>query len=215
MCARVGAGDWAMRGISTFMAEMLEASSILASATPASLVIIDELGRGTSTYDGFGLAAAISEHLALKTKAFTLFATHFHELTALEHELPRGACREQRRMHTQSSGRPTHQRTHGPHPQPDPFAGVVRNFHVTAMTEGERGITFLYELRDGPCPSSFGIAVARLAAFPEAVLAIATKKAAQLEATSGIILNALRAKTVDAAVAAGVTTISAPHATGM
>ena len=83
---------------------------------------------------------------------------------------------------------------------------------MTAVTEGERGITFLYELRDGPCPSSFGIAVARLAAFPAAVLEIAKKKAAQLEATSGIILNALRAKTLETARAAGVSTISAPHA---
>jgi DNA mismatch repair ATPase MutS len=82
---------------------------------------------------------------------------------------------------------------------------------VTAVTEGEQGITFLYQLHDGPCPSSFGIAVARLAAFPAAVLDIATKKAAQLEATSGIILNALRAKTLETARAAGVSTISAPH----
>jgi DNA mismatch repair protein MutS len=87
---RIGASDDLASGQSTFMVEMAEVASILKHATSRSLLILDEIGRGTSTYDGMAIARAVLEYAANTKKlgAKTLFATHYHELTTIENELP-------------------------------------------------------------------------------------------------------------------------------
>jgi len=86
---RVGASDNLVRGESTFMVEMIETANILNTATPRSLIVLDEIGRGTSTFDGISIAWSVAEHMHDRIRAKTLFATHYHELTDLANKLER------------------------------------------------------------------------------------------------------------------------------
>jgi DNA mismatch repair protein MutS len=86
---RVGASDDLARGQSTFMVEMIEAATILNCSTDRSLLILDEIGRGTSTFDGLSIAWAVVEYIHAHSRAKTLFATHYHQLTDLDRMLPR------------------------------------------------------------------------------------------------------------------------------
>jgi len=92
MFSRIGASDDLAAGRSTFMVEMLETSAILNQATARSLVILDEVGRGTSTHDGLAIAQACMEFLHDTVKCRTLFATHFHELADAAEAMPHAAC---------------------------------------------------------------------------------------------------------------------------
>jgi DNA mismatch repair protein MutS len=94
--SRVGAADDLARGRSTFMVEMVETAAILNQAGPRSFVILDEIGRGTATFDGLSIAWAALEHLHEVNRCRTLFATHYHELTALAAKLPELACHTMR-----------------------------------------------------------------------------------------------------------------------
>ncbi|NJC04956.1 DNA mismatch repair protein MutS [Sphingomonas kaistensis] len=144
--SRVGASDNLARGRSTFMVEMVETAAILAQATSRSLVILDEIGRGTSTYDGLAIAWAVVEAMHDEARSRTLFATHYHELTRLAGRLP------------------------------------CLSLHNVRAREWKGDLVLLHEVAEGAADRSYGIAVARLAGLPPAVVSRAKSVLAKLEA---------------------------------
>ncbi|TDL27572.1 DNA mismatch repair protein MSH3 [Rickenella mellea] len=150
---RMGASDELMRGRSTFMVEMSETSDILHAATAKSLVILDELGRGTSTFDGMAIASAVLEHLVQSTRCKTLFITHYPLVASeLQHKYPQ----ELRNVHM----------------------GYTEDTRI----DGTRNITFLYRVTNGPASGSFGVECARLAGLPESLLEVAKSQGTEMQA---------------------------------
>jgi len=144
--SRVGASDNLARGRSTFMVEMVETAAILAQATPRSFVILDEVGRGTSTYDGLAIAWAVVEAVHEVNRCRCLFATHYHELTRLAERLD------------------------------------ALSLHHVRAREWKGDLVLLHELATGPADRSYGLAVAKLAGLPPAVLSRASSVLKKLEA---------------------------------
>ena len=155
--SRVGASDNLARGRSTFMVEMVETAAILSQATPRSLVILDEIGRGTSTYDGLAIAWAVVEAMHDQLRCRTLFATHYHELTRLAGRLD------------------------------------CLSLHHVRAREWKGDLVLLHEVAGGAADRSYGIAVAKLAGLPPAVVAraksVLTKLEAGRDATGGIAVG--------------------------
>ncbi|KAH1234251.1 DNA mismatch repair protein MSH7 [Glycine max] len=155
---RLGAKDRIMTGESTFFVECTETALVLQNATQDSLVILDELGRGTSTFDGYAIAYAVFRHLIEKVNCRMLFATHYHSLTKEFASHPRVimqhmACAFKSKSDTHS------------------------------MRDQE--LVFLYRLASGPCPESYGLQVALMAGIPEKTVNIASKASQQMKKSIG------------------------------
>ncbi|CAC5363938.1 MSH3 [Mytilus coruscus] len=149
---RMGASDEIYKGRSTFMVELQEASDIMLKATPRSLVILDELGRGTSTHDGVAIAYATLDYFIKQVKCLTLFVTHYPVLSELEQTYPNVVQNHHMSfMVNEDSGK-------------------------IGEEDSSNAVTFLYQLVSGCAGKSYGLNVARLASIPQDILNTAAKK---------------------------------------
>ncbi|KAL3892164.1 hypothetical protein ACJMK2_004398 [Sinanodonta woodiana] len=149
---RLGASDRIMAGESTFYVELSETSAILQHATQHSLVLMDELGRGTATYDGTAIACSVVEELSQKIRCRTLFSTHYHSLVE--------------------------EFSHDPNIRLGHMACMVESEEEDPTQET---ITFLYKFSKGACPKSYGFNAAKLANIPDSVIKVAVEKAKDFE----------------------------------
>jgi DNA mismatch repair protein MSH3 len=153
---RMGAFDNMMKGESTFMVELSETSDILKQATPRSLVILDELGRGTSTHDGVAIAQAVLSHMVAELKSLTLFITHYQALARMAAQFPAGELRN-----------------------------VHMRFNEEKNADGSGDVTFLYEVGEGVAHRSYGLNVAKLAGLPKSLIDRAAGESAKMELEEG------------------------------
>ncbi|KAH8956231.1 hypothetical protein BDL97_07G029800 [Sphagnum fallax] len=154
---RLGASDRIMQGQSTFMVECTEAASVLQNATNNSLVVLDELGRGTSTFDGFAIAYAVLRHVVDTLDSRLLFATHYHALT------------------TEFSSHPSVGLQHMT------CAMESNTSNQTPNSVSDQKLVFLYKLEEGVCKQSYGLQVATLAGIPQSVVQSAKQASSKME----------------------------------
>ncbi|KAH8676130.1 muts domain V-domain-containing protein [Xylariales sp. PMI_506] len=162
---RMGASDNIFTSESTFMVEVNETAQILRSATPRSLVILDELGRGTSTHDGAAIAQAVLQHVVEDLGCLTLFITHYQSLARVADGIDGGRVKNVHMRFTAAAANKDS--------QDDDNGGDE--------WDGDEEITFLYEVGEGVAHRSYGLNVARLAHIPRKVLDIAARKSRELE----------------------------------
>ncbi|KAL8507194.1 hypothetical protein ACS0TY_017922 [Phlomoides rotata] len=145
---RLGATDRIMTGESTFLIECTETASVLQNATQSSLVILDELGRGTSTFDGYAIAYAVFRHLIESINCRLLFATHYHPLTKEFASHPRVKLQHM---------------------------ACCFDYTSQVSSHNHQKLIFLYRLASGPCPESYGMQIAAMAGIPDSVIQSASK----------------------------------------
>jgi DNA mismatch repair protein MSH3 len=173
---RMGARDNLFAGESTFMVEVSETAAILRGATPRSLVILDELGRGTSTHDGAAIAHAVLDHVVRETRCLTLFITHYQSLARVAAGLGDGRVRCVHMRFEATTPTSASRKPHHDHPDAD---AEDEDQEEEANLDAE--ITFLYEVADGVAHRSYGLNVARLARIPRRVLDVAARKSREME----------------------------------
>ncbi|KAL8376558.1 hypothetical protein RB595_007587 [Gaeumannomyces hyphopodioides] len=160
---RMGASDNLFAGESTFMVEVGETAAILRAATPRSLVLLDELGRGTSTHDGAAIAHAVLDHVVRETRCLTLFITHYQSLARVAEGLGHSLVRNVHMRFSSSK------------------AEKAGDDAADAEDDVDEEITFLYEVTDGVAHRSYGLNVARLARIPRKILDVAARKSRHME----------------------------------
>ncbi|KAF6841464.1 DNA mismatch repair protein msh3-like protein [Colletotrichum plurivorum] len=161
---RMGARDNLAAGESTFMVEVTETARILRAATPRSLVILDELGRGTSTNDGAAIAHAVLDHVVRENRCLTLFITHYQNLARLADGIGDGLVKNVHMRFTATRR-----------------AGAVESPGEEDDAGADEEITFLYEVGEGVAHRSYGLNVARLARIPRKVIDVAAQKSREME----------------------------------
>ncbi|KAH8505280.1 hypothetical protein H0E87_012505 [Populus deltoides] len=155
---RLGATDRIMTGESTFFIECTETASVLQNATQDSLVLLDELGRGTSTYDGYAIAYAVFRHLVEKINCRLLFATHYHPLTKEFASHPHVSLQ---------------------------YMACAFKSKPESYSKSDRELVFLYRLASGACPGSYGLQVATMAGIPEHVVEAASHAGQLMKNSTG------------------------------